>query len=271
MRGSEGWNSAAWRALVMGSCVWGLLLVAAPVPAQESAAPDPVEPRALELFRAMAGNLGSVQAARVESDYSLDVVLEGGEKVEYGGASEAWLRRPDRLRTRRQGERADTDFFYDGERISLHLAEQGFYATHEAPGELDALLDFALDRLDLAPPGLDLLYSDGGLALLEGVTSAAVLGSRRIAGRDCHHLAFRAPGVDWQIWIEKGERPFPCRYVITTTGVEGAPTSAVTFHTWETGVELPDSLFTFTPPEGARPIAFRESDADDARGGEETR
>ena len=49
------------------------------------------------------------------------------------------------------------------------------------------------------------------------------LGSGVIGGVECDHLAFRTKEVDWQIWIAQGNRPYPCRYVITSSKVAQAP------------------------------------------------
>jgi hypothetical protein len=226
----------------------------------EEAAPA-IEPRAAELVRTMAKAVSALQTFEVATEFTLDVVLEGGQKLQYGGTSTGWLRRPNGLRSERMGERGATVLVYDGERVVLHVMPENFYATREAPGNLDAFLDFAQSRLDVAPPGIDLLYADGGLGLLEGVTSGMVVGTATIAGRRCHHVAFRAPGVDWQLWIEDGERPLPCRIVITTLDVAGTPEMSATFREWNTAPEISDSLFQFTPPEGAVEIQFSDPEA----------
>lgn len=236
-----------------------LWLFALPASAEDT--PVSIEPRATELVTAMAKALASLQSARVETEYALELVLESGQKLEYGGESTAWFQRPNRLRSERIGERGVTTFLYDGKHVAMHAMPENLYAKKDAPADLDAFLDFMELRLDVAPPGVDLLYSDGGLGLLEGVTSGIVVGVATIAGRRCHHVAFRAPDVDWQLWIEDGDRPLPCRIVIETLDVDRAPQMSVTYRTWDTAPELSDSLFEFTPPEGASQIVFGEPDA----------
>jgi len=231
----------------------------------EDSAPA-VEPRAAELVRSMAKELAAAKAIQVTTEFTLDVVLEDGQKLQYGGESKSWLRRPNRLRTERIGERGETVFVYDGKRVVLHVMPENYYATREAPANLDELLDFMEARLDIAPPGMDLLYADGGLALLDGVTSGIVVGVAKVAGRSCHHLAFRSRDVDWQLWVEAGERPLPCRLVITTLDVERSPEMSVTFREWDTAPELADPLFDFTPPEGATKIVFQDSAAAPMKG-----
>jgi hypothetical protein len=247
-----------WR-IWAGSCVLALVLSGGASRAEVEAPAPAVEPRAVELVTEMARTLAALKAARVSTEYTVDVVLVGGQKLQYGGATTAvWQREPGRLRSERAGEKGSTVLTYDGKELTLYVTPQKFYATRPAPPTLDALLDHALERFDLAPPGLDLLYSDGGLALLDDVQSGIYVGATTIAGRHCHHVAFRAPDVDWQLWIEDGARPLPCRYLITTLDVERTPEMGVTFGEWDTSPDLSDALFTFAPPEGARPIAIEE-------------
>ena len=50
------------------------------------------------------------------------------------------------------------------------------------------------------------------------------IGRGVIDGVECEHLAFRNQDVDWQLWVQVGAKPIPCKYVITSKAVGiGAP------------------------------------------------
>ena len=228
-----------------------------------------VDARARKLVEAKAASVAAAKRFRVDTEYSLEVVLESGEKLQYVGESTSWLERPNRLRTDRKGERGTTRFLYDGKQVTLYADPPGFYATREAPHDLDAMLDFVLDELGVAPPALDLLYGDKGAGLLADVTSGSYLGVAQIGGRTCHHVAFREPDVDWQLWVEDGTEAHPCRYVITTLDVEGAPQTTVTVRKWQNDPDIPAGFFEFEAPDGAMPIKFEDrTSAADAAGEE---
>ena len=72
-------------------------------------------------------------------------------------------------------------------------------------------------------------------ALMTDVTDVKDLGSGVIGGKECDHLAFRAKDTDWQIWIAQGEQPYPCRYVITSKGVDQAPQFTMEIREWKAG------------------------------------
>ena len=67
------------------------------------------------------------------------------------------------------------------------------------------------------------------------VTDVKDLGSGVIGGVECDHLAFRAKDTDWQIWIAQGDKPYPCRYVITSKGVDQAPQFTMEIRDWKAG------------------------------------
>lgn len=87
-----------------------------------------------------------------------------------------------------------------------------------------------------------------------------------IGGTECDHLAFRTDEVDLQIWIAQGERPYPCRYVITTKGVDQAPQYSVVISDWRTGTDAAAVDFEFKNSTGATKVDFSkigEADIDD--------
>ena len=67
------------------------------------------------------------------------------------------------------------------------------------------------------------------------VTNVKDMGSGVIGGTECDHLAFRAKDTDWQIWIAQGPKPYPCRYVITSKGVDQAPQFTMEIRDWKAG------------------------------------
>ena len=99
--------------------------------------------------------------------------------------------------------------------------------------------------------------------LMPQVIDAKDLGSGVVGGVECDHLALRTKDVDWQIWIAQGDRPHPCRNVITSTHVAGTPQYTVDIRAWETGGEVASDRFIVTlPADGKRlnPTDLRDFD-----------
>ena len=68
-----------------------------------------------------------------------------------------------------------------------------------------------------------MLYTDVYEGLMAEATQGRYVAMEDVGGVRTHHLAFRGREVDWQIWIEDGDRPLPRRYLITTKWMTGAP------------------------------------------------
>ena len=74
------------------------------------------------------------------------------------------------------------------------------------------------------------------------------LGSGVIDGAECDSLAFRTEDVDWPIWITQGARPYPCRYVITSKLMAGAPQYVIQIRDWKSGDAVEAEGFSFENP-----------------------
>ena len=98
------------------------------------------------------------------------------------------------------------------------------------------------DKYRRPVPAAHLLMSDPYNELMPPVVNTKDLGSGVVRGIECGHLTFRTEAVDWQIWIAQGPRLYPCRYVITSTKVNGSPQYTIV-RSWKTGAEVaPDNF-----------------------------
>jgi hypothetical protein len=240
----------AMLAAFAGGIAW-----AAPPEADTSQQPG-VDPKARALLEKMSDFLGGQRQFSVEVDGSTEVVLQSGEKVEFDHSSDVRLKRPDKLRSDRRGEKADVEFYYDGRSFTLYGKKNHYYATADAPATIDEAIDAARERLGIEAPGADLLYNKPYDVLMDDVVSGTYLGTVAVRGVSCHHLAFRGNETDWQIWIEDGPRPVPCKFVITSKKVQGLPEFTVEFSQWNFSPRLGDEVFHFTPPGNAKRIDF---------------
>jgi hypothetical protein len=118
------------------------------------------------------------------------------------------------------------------------------------------MLDFARETLDIVAPAGDIIYQNAYDILMDEVTGGFVVGKAIIEGVLCDHLAFRAPHVDWQIWIQQGEQPLPRKLVITTRDVVNAPQFAVTVTNWNLQPTFDAQTFEFTAPADATKVDF---------------
>ena len=222
---------------------------------KESEAPA-IDPRAVELVKEMSESLKDLKTFRVSVASTMDAVLKSGQKVQFNSASDVVVQRPNRLRSDRVGGQTDLSFFYDGKAVTLYGKNVKYYATRPAPGNIDDMLDEVRAKLNIEPPGADLLYADVYDGLMSGVTKATYVGPSVVNGVKTHHLAFRKPETDWQIWIEEGGKHLPRKYLITTTADKSAPEFGVEIAQWDLSPKIDEATFKFAPPRDAQKIDF---------------
>jgi hypothetical protein len=240
-----------------GGATWA----APPEPDNSQKEPDSskkpaVDPQARALLEKMSDFLANQRQFSVQTDGSIEVVLESGEKLEFDYSSDVRVKRPDKLRSDRRGEKTDAEFYYDGRTFTLYGKNKHYYASADAPGNLDEAIDAARERLGIEAPAADLLYGNPYKILMEDVVSAADLGQAYVRGVSCRHLAFRGNESDWQIWIEDGPRPVPVKFVIVSKKVESLPEFTTEFSEWNFSPRFGDEVFHFTPRGNDKRINF---------------
>lgn len=223
---------------------------------QASAQPAGIDPRAERLLKASTDFLASQRRFTAETRSTIEAVTASGQRLQFGNTATVAVQRPNKLWAARTGDVVEQAFYYDGKSLTLSNPRDKVFATVAAPGTIETMLDFARASLDVVAPGGDLLYADAYEILMTDVRSGFVVGKSVVDGVRCDHLAFRAPHVDWQIWIEEGRTPLPRKLVITSTDVAGAPQFEMVISRWNLAPKFADDKFTFAPPKGSRTIEF---------------
>ena len=153
----------------------------------------------------------------VEGDVTTDEILDSGQKVQLTSHTKIEVRRPDRLHAISTSDRKERELFYDGSNFTINSPRTGYYSTVDAPGTIAELVDFVDEQFEIQLPLADLFCGGTPSASTDMIYSAIDVGPATIDGVETDQFAFRQPGLDWQIWIESGERPLPRKLVLTTT------------------------------------------------------
>ena len=232
------------------------LLVLTGWPHGSHAQPTGVEPAAEKLLRRMSDYLASRQQLTLQAQSTLEAVLTSGQKLQYDSPATVMISRPNKLRAHRKGDLVNQEFFYDGKTLTLFNPRENLYATTAAPATIDETLDFAREKLDIVAPAAELLYNNAAEKMLKESVSGMVVGKSIVGGVKCTHLAFRGAEVDWQIWIEDGDKPLPRKFVLTSTKVTGSPEFSVLITSWDVTARFSNQEFSFTAPKGAKKVEF---------------
>ena len=210
---------------------------------------------------AQAGEAEAKSLLKAMSDYlaaQKNISLGYDANFEVANSGTIDLSRPDKIRATRAAGFANLEMVFDGKTLSMLGKDANLYVQIDAPGTIEHLIDELRDKFHKPLPGADLLLQNVYDVLMADVIDVKDLGSGVIGGTECDHLAFRTKELDWQIWIAQGERPYPCRYVITSKQVDQAPQYSVEIRNWKTGDEVATDDFSFKAPTNAKKMDVKD-------------
>jgi len=241
-----------------------LLIFAAPLIAEEqapaatgSAAPaQAISPEAQAVLDRMTAFLKAQKSFSIDSQATRDNVVAFGYKLQSNEHATLTTQLSNKLRVELSGDDRDRLFIYDGATLTMYSPDDEAYTRVKAPDTIGKLVDRLLGA-GIEMPLIDMLYQIHQGSLTEAVRGGVLVGDSNIDGADCDHLAFRQGNVDWQLWVEQGDKPLPRKLLVTTRYEVGDPQYQVTMR-WNLKPKIDASTFVFTPPKGANEIPFTE-------------
>ena len=217
-------------------------------------------PNALQVLKAMSDYVTSQKTLSVDIEIEIDVSTPEIQKLQFSAAESAVFARPDRIHVVRKGGNIDLDLRFDGKTITLIDAASSTYGQIAQSGTIETMLDRLNKDYTVEIPGLDPRLANSYDRLSEGVINAKRIGTDVIDGIECQHLAFRNNATDWQLWVRTGDHPLPCKYIIVSKTVVGAPEYRIRYRSWNISPADPKA-FTFMPNKAMRSVAFEAASA----------
>ena len=241
-------------ALMLGIC--------APAFAQEAAPPangQQITGEARAIVDRMSNYMKGLQAYTIKAHGTRDEVLDYGFKLQHNESASLQVQRPNKMRAEVSGDIRNRVFVYDGASITIHSPDDNAYASAPSTDNLGTLIGDLLDQ-GVELPLIDVLYQATAGTLMENVRTGSLVGDSDVEGVLCDQLAFRQADADWQLWVEKGDRPLPRKIVITTRHEVGDPQFSAVM-TWNTNPRFNAGNFSFVPPKDAQKIPFVQPQA----------
>ena len=213
-----------------------------------------------EILKSMSKFLTGQKTFSVTADVSNEFITVDAQKLQLNSQANMVVERPGRFYATRKGRFADVEMFYDGSKLTVYGTSLNGYLQKDVSGSIDKAVMALESSSGMSMPGADLLLSDPYAALTSGATSSGYYGTGWIGGVKAHHLAFRTPTVDWQIWVKDGDQPVPLKYVITSKRIAGAPEYSVVMSNWNLKPTIAADRFKFVAPKGATNLKGIEVD-----------
>jgi hypothetical protein len=160
-----------------------------------------LEPRALDLLKAMSEKLASAKTIAFTATASFEFPSKLGPPIVYTTRYDVALQRPDRFRVLMPGDGPASEFYYDGKSMIAYAPAENLAAIAEAPPTIDAMLKRAYDSASIYFPFTDVVISDPFAALAGGKLAFYIGPSGVVGGVKTEMVAWANDDVFLQIWI----------------------------------------------------------------------
>jgi hypothetical protein len=225
---------------------------------QSGAAASATRQEAIEVVRGMATYVGGQQNIALAFESELQVATPEPGRQQYNVSGTAKITRPDKFRVSRTSGDADVELVYDGQTVTVYDRKGNRYAREPMNGPIGDVVDRMRNAFRIDVPAADLMIAGSFDALMADGVEANWIGPAVIDGITCEHLALSNSDTDWQLWVEAGAQPAPCKMIIASKTAAGAPQYTIRFTDWHAGDGFPAGTFVFTPPAGAGEVAFTD-------------
>ena len=208
------------------------------------------------LLRQMSDELRNAGTFSFHAEINFDDVLVSGQKLQYAGAADVTVRRPDGVYIDYRDDISAKRFWYDGKTATLLDLGHETYSKASLPGDIDSAVDQLREQYDLALPLADLISSDLFAKIDERALAWGYIGINDVEGTPTHHIIITGKNADLQLWIRKDGKPLPLKLVITYKNAPMAPQYEAVLMDWKLGTRVSADSFEPSLPKGARQVEF---------------
>lgn len=228
---------------------------AAPVAQPAPAAADVLEPEALAALEQMGATLRSLQSFTVESDATIEQVYPDGQKLMVPARTIYTINLPNQMKVEFETDKGQRVLRYDGKVMTLADSTVRKYVSFPLSGTVVEVFDSLEDDFGIALPIRELFLFGLPTSDIEPPRAGRFIGDTTIGGDPVSHYAFRQSDSDWQIWLDKGDKPLPRRLVITAVTEPSKP-QFITHFTWNTAPTVAADTFTTAAPKDYQLVDF---------------
>jgi hypothetical protein len=194
----------------------------------------------------MGAHLRSLSSFQLTSNASTEEVYANGQKLQFLQRTTYTMGGPSSMRVKIETDSQSREVFYNGKTFTIVAPRVGKYIQLPASGTVSDILTRAYEDWGVDFPVQDLFRWGGPSATAERPKEGFKVGSAKIGDAMTDHYAFRQTGVDWQIWIDQGDKPLPRKMVITNLE-DAAQPQYVAYFSWDVAPNIAPGTFDFKP------------------------
>ena len=215
-----------------------------------------VEPRAMELLKAMGAKLAAAKSMSFTAVVGYEYPSKLGPAIVYTSRYDVTMQRPSKLRVIMPGDGPASEFYYDGKTMMAFAPAENLVAVADAPPTIDAALKAAYDNAAIFYPFTDLVLDDPYAVLTNGAILAFYIGpSGIVGGTKTDMVAWANKDVFLQIWIGADDK-LPRRMRAIFRNDLAGLRHEMELSNWQLDGPIAADAFASAKAQGAGRIAF---------------
>lgn len=215
-----------------------------------------LEPKALDLLKAMSDRLAAAQTMTFTAISTYESPSRLGPSLTYTTSSEVTLQRPDKLQVISPGDGPASEFYYNGKTMMAYAPAENLLAVAEAPPTIDAALEAAYTSAAIYFPFTDVIVADPYGDIANSLKVAFYIGQSQVVGETTTDMiAIANDKVFAQVWIGASDHlPRMIRAVYADDPLRLH--HQVEFTDWQLDVPIAAGTFASSRTDGAKRIPF---------------
>lgn len=225
--------------------------------ARRAAPPAPIlEPRAVDLLRAMSQRLGTAKSLSFTAVASYEYPSRLGPPIVYTMRYDVAFQRPDQLKVVVPGDGPAFEFTVGGGEMVAFAPTENLVAVADAPPTIAGALKKAFDSAAIYFPFTDLLLPDPYAAISDGAVLAFVVGpSVVVGGVKTDMVVWASNDVFLQLWIGSDDK-LPRRIRAQFRADPSNLRHDLELSDWQIDAALPAESFSTAKAKAGQTMAF---------------
>ena len=214
------------------------------------------------LLREVAGFYAGLETVVVEATLTVKNLAPGQDQA-LSNTFSITLQRPGRLAMAARGDATEKTVVSDGQHLYTYDPKTNEYKVEVPPPDPAAIVGLAGSGIvRVGTQVMAELFRPAPYAvLMEQVQGQHYLDQEDVYGKPHHHIKLVHEEIDWEMWIDVGEKPLVSKVtvdvakVLKSAGQDAMPLEmTIAYKSWVINGELSGDAFVFVPPEGAERV-----------------
>jgi hypothetical protein len=213
-----------------------------------------IDTTAVSILDRMSAMISSMNSCTYSVHANYDIPSHYLGVVKHSDEQKVYLKGGDKLLIESNGDKGTRSYVYNGTTFDYLSRDKNQYGELTVPAKTMDMIDSVNKAYGVEFPASDFFYPTFVDDIVAESRTLIYLGITQVDGKDCFHVAGASRNKTFQFWISDDAYTLPVKMVIVYTQREMSPQYEETLTDWQINPDLPDALFSFTPPPGAKKI-----------------